>query len=212
MKNIVLSVGVLVAGFIGFTSNAAAVEGSVEAGQSKAMVCAACHGPNGNSPSSMYPSLAGQHDTYLIKQLTEYRLAAQTNGEQGRANAIMQGQAMNLSDQDIADLAAYFSAQDAEIVGAPEDSIAMGEKLYRGGDEERGLTACVACHGPRGDGMGLAGFPDISGNHAAYMKTQLEMFRSGERNNDLNGMMRDIASKMTDADIEVLSQYLSGLY
>ncbi|RUO76386.1 c-type cytochrome [Pseudidiomarina taiwanensis] len=212
MKNIALSVGVLVAGLFAASSAAYAAEGDAEAGQSKAMVCAACHGPNGNSASGMYPSLAGQHASYLAKQLTEYRLAAQTNGEQGRANAIMQGQAMNLSDQDIADLAAYFSEQTAEIVGAPEDVVAAGAKLYLGGDEERGLTACVACHGPRGDGMGLAGFPDISGNHPEYIKAQLEMFRSGQRNNDLNGMMRDIAKKMTDEDIEILSQYLAGLY
>lgn len=208
MKKIALFVGL----YVGLTGFAMAQQGSVEAGQEKAGVCAACHGPNGNSPSDMYPKIAGQHAEYLAKQLMDYRLAAETNGEQGRANAIMQGQAMNLSDEDIADLSAYFAAQDAELGETPEDVVAAGSALYRGGDEARGLTACTACHGPRGDGMGLAKFPDISGNHVAYVQQQLEMFRSGERANDPNGMMRDVAAKLTDKDIEILANYLAGLY
>lgn len=207
MKKIAVFFGL----FLGATQMVAA-QGDVEAGQQKAQVCAACHGPTGNSPADMYPKIAGQHAEYIAKQLQDYRLAAQTNGEEGRNNPIMMGQAGALSDQDIADLAAYFSAQDMELGTAPEDIVAAAEKLYRGGDLSRGITACAACHGPRGDGMGLAKFPDISGNHTTYIKQQLEMFRSGERNNDPNGMMRDVAAKLTDKDIEILSQYLSGLY
>jgi len=207
MKKIALLVGLYVA-----ASGVALANGDVEAGQEKAQVCAACHGPAGNSPADMYPKIAGQHAKYIVKQLKDYQLAAETNGEQGRANAIMQGQVAALSDEDIADLAAYFAAQEAELGTTPEDVVARAEKLYRGGDAERGIAACSACHGPRGDGMGLAAFPDISGNHAAYIKQQLELFRSGERANDPNEMMQDIAKKLTDEDIDLLSKYLGGLY
>ncbi|RUO66385.1 Cytochrome c553 [Pseudidiomarina planktonica] len=207
MKKIAVLFGLYVA-----VSGYALANGDVEAGQEKAQVCAACHGPQGNTAVDMYPKLAGQHASYIAKQLHDYKLAAETNGEEGRANAIMQGQAMGLSDEDIADLSAYFAAQEPEIGTAPEDVVARAEQLYRGGDLERGIASCAACHGPRGDGMGLAKFPDISGNHATYVKQQLEMFRSGERANDPNGMMRDIASKLTDEDIDLLSKYLGGLY
>ena len=110
------------------------------------------------------------------------------------------------------DLAAFFESQDQKQGATPEDVIEKGQQLYRGGDLERGITACIACHGPRGNGMGLAGFPDISGQHYSYLKSQLEMFKKGDRNNDLNGMMRDIAKKLTDEDIEILSKYLGGLH
>ncbi|CAB0150812.1 Cytochrome c4 [Pseudidiomarina piscicola] len=208
MKKLALFVGL----YLGLTGTVFAATGDAEAGKEKAQVCAACHGPTGSSPSDMYPKLNGQYASYLAKQLHDYKLAAETGGEQGRANAIMQGQVASLSDQDIADLAAYFAEQDPMQGTAPEDVVAAGQAFYLGGDEERGIAACAACHGPRGDGMGLANFPDISGQHPAYLKTQLEMFRSGERGNDMNGMMRDVASKLTDKDIEILSQYISGLY
>jgi len=207
MKKIAMLFGFFVA-----STSAAMADGDVEAGQEKAQVCAACHGPSGNSPSDQYPKIAGQHAEYILKQLQDYKLAAETNGEEGRANAIMQGQAASLSDQDMADLAAYFAAQDAEIGTTPEDVVDAGQKLFRAGDAERGIPACSACHGPRGDGMGLAAFPDISGNHPTYIKQQLELFRSGERANDMNEMMRGVAAKLTDDDIELLSQYLGGLY
>ena len=124
----------------------------------------------------------------------------------------MNGFAAGLSEQDILDLAAYFSSQEMSAGETPEDMVEAGAALYRGGDAERGVTACIACHGPKGNGMELAGFPDVSGQHATYTKTQLEMFRSGGRANDLNGMMRDIAQRLTDEDIEILSHYLSGLH
>jgi cytochrome c553 len=124
----------------------------------------------------------------------------------------MNGQAMMLSDQDMLDISAYFSSQQLKIGETPEDVVAKGEALYRGGDAARGITACIACHSGDGRGMNLAGFPVIGGQHAQYTKTQLEMFRSGGRHNDLNGMMRGIAVKLTDDDISILSQYLEGLY
>lgn len=197
--------------FLGTTA-AVQAKGDPEAGKTKSVTCAACHGSDGNSAIPMNPKLAGQHQGYLVKQLQEFKLASQTGGKEGRNNAIMNGQAMMLSEQDMLDISAYFSGQQLKIGETPEDVIAMGEALYRGGDAARGITACIACHSGDGKGMNLAGFPAIGGQHASYTQTQLEMFRSGGRNNDLNGMMRGISSKLTDEDISILSLYLQGLY
>jgi cytochrome c553 len=193
-------------------SGAALAQGNAEEGQKKSVACGACHGADGNSVIDMNPKLAGQYAGYIVKQLKEFKLASQTDGKQGRNNAIMNGMAAALSEEDMLDIAAYFSSQKASPGEAPEDVVAAGQKLYRGGDTERGVTACIACHGPHGDGTSLSGFPDISGQHAAYLKTQLESFRSGVRNNSHNGMMGDIAKRLSDDDIEILSKYIEGLY
>ena len=124
----------------------------------------------------------------------------------------MGGMAMPLSDQDAADLAAYFSTLPISDNTTSEESVELGQKLYRAGDTERGITACIACHGPRGNGTELSGFPKISGQHADYIKIQLEKFRSGDRANDMNAMMRNISAKLTDAEISALSQYVGGLH
>ncbi|MGJ8674770.1 MAG: c-type cytochrome [Pseudoalteromonas sp.] len=203
--------GLLVCLTLGFTSFAFA-EGDAEAGKAKSLTCSACHGGDGNSAIAMNPKIAGQHEGYLVKQLTEFRLASRTGGKEGRNNAVMNGMAAALSDQDIADLAAYFSSQDQKAGETPEDVIEAGQALYRGGDANRGITSCISCHGPTGKGMGLAGFPVISGQHAEYTSSQLKMFRDGTRANDMNGMMRGIAAKLTDEDIEILSKYLGGLH
>ncbi|GAB3026074.1 c-type cytochrome [Bowmanella dokdonensis] len=187
-------------------------EGDAEAGKAKSATCAACHGADGNSAVDMYPSIAGQHASYLVKQLQEFRLGSQTNGEEGRYDPVMSGMAAPLSDQDILDLAAYFTDQKAKPMAAPEEVIDDASILYLGGNPEEGITACAACHGPRGDGVGLAKFPDISGQHTAYIKKQLLDFRAGKRTNDMNGMMRDVAMRLSDADIELLSKYIQGLY
>lgn len=196
---------------LGLTASVYA-EGDPEAGKAKSAVCAACHGMDGNSVITLNPKIAGQHSVYLEKQLKEFKLASKTGGQEGRNNAVMNGMAAPLSDQDIADLAAYFSSQEGTPGATPEDMVAPGQALYRGGDAERGITACTACHGPAGNGVELAGFPDISGQHVDYTIAQLKAFRSGQRANDMNGMMRDIAAKLTDQDIEILANYLAGLH
>lgn len=196
---------------LGLAAQATAA-GDPEAGKAKSAVCAACHGADGNSVIDVNPKIAGQHEAYLAKQLSQFKLASQTGGEKGRNNAVMNGMAAPLSEQDIADLAAYFSSQTAQPGKTPEQYVDAGAKLYRGGDESRGIAACTACHGPQGNGLGLAGFPDISGQHAAYTAAQLKSFRDGTRHNDMNGMMRDIAKKLTDKDIEILSNYIAGLH
>ncbi|QJR80989.1 cytochrome c4 [Alteromonas pelagimontana] len=196
---------------LGLSASAVAA-GDPEAGKAKSTVCAACHGPDGNSMIDANPKLADQHPNYIVKQLKDFKLAAETGGEEGRNSPIMNGMAAPLSEEDMLDLAAYFSSQTEKPGETPEQFIEPGESLYRGGDNERGVTACIACHGPNGNGMDLAGFPDISGQHPAYVAAQLKAFRAGDRNNDMNGMMRDIAKKLTDNDIEVLSNYIAGLH
>ncbi|MCL1062968.1 cytochrome c4 [Shewanella benthica] len=205
MKKLALALSVLAC-----ISLPAMAEGNAEAGKTKAIVCSACHGVDGNSMIDMYPKLAGQQATYLMKQLHDFRSAAKTGGKEGRNDPIMGGMALMLSDQDIEDVAAYYSSQ-TKVVVEVKDIPALGEQLYKGGDMTRGITACIACHGPEGAGTELAGFPDIGGQHANYLKIQLNKFSDTNRNNDLNGMMQDIAKKLTSDDIEALSKYISSL-
>ena len=180
-------------------------KGDAQAGKEKSATCTACHGADGNSPSDLYPKLAGQHANYLEKQIKEFKTGT-------RKDPIMLGMTAALSDQDIADLAAYYSQlpETQETVAA--EIAAPGQKLYMGGDKNRGIPACAACHGPRGMGLELAKFPKISSQHPAYIKSQLEKFRSKARDNDTNSMMTDIAGKLADADIELLSKYISALH
>ncbi len=208
MRKLALPVMLLV----GLIGQASAIEGNAEAGKAKSATCAACHGPDGNSPADMYPKIAGQHKGYIVKQLKEFKLGLTSGGKEGRNNAIMAGMVATLSEQDMHDLAAYYSSQKMTPGTTPENVVEKAGHLYRGGDMNRGIAACIACHGPRGVGHSLAGFPKISYQHAAYIKAQLEAFRSGARANDMNGMMRDVAKKLTDEDIEMLSQYLGGLH
>ena len=135
-----------------------------------------------------------------------------SGGKEGRMNPVMSGMAMPLSDQDMKDLAAYFASLNMSEGATPKDVQETGAMLYKAGDAERGIPSCAACHGPRGNGSSLAKFPKISFQHPEYIKSQLEQFRDGVRNNDLNGVMQDIAKKLTDKDIETLSKYLGGLH
>jgi cytochrome c553 len=176
--------------------------GDVKAGQEKSVMCASCHGADGNSLIAMYPKLAGQSASYTAKQLANFK-----SGD--RVNALMAGMVAALSPQDMDDLAAYFAVQ-TPTPGQGEGSD-IGHKLYFGGDVNKGITACVACHGVNGKGMAQAGFPALAGQNADYLKTQLSTFRSGSRGNDRNGMMRNIAIKLSDSDIDELVKYLSSL-
>ncbi|MGL4193126.1 MAG: c-type cytochrome [Vibrio sp.] len=187
-------------------------QADIEAGKAKSITCAACHGSDGNSQLTNYPKLAGQHQKYLHKQLTDLKLGASSGGQQGRYDPVMSAMAMPLSEQDIADLAAYFSSLPISSNTTPPEVVEQGRVLYSAGDASRSLTACIACHGPRGNGSELSGFPKISGQHADYIKAQLQKFRASTRSNDMNEMMRDIAHKLTDADIDTLSQYVGGLH
>ncbi|MFK8067425.1 MAG: cytochrome c [Gammaproteobacteria bacterium] len=180
-------------------------EGDPEAGKTKSQACAACHSADGNSVMPDWPKLAGQGAKYLIQQLNAFK-----SGD--RENPLMTAPTASLSDQDIADLAAYFSSQKVVIGAADPALVEAGESLYRGGDAEKGIPACMACHGPSGAGNSAAAYPAVQGQHAAYTATQLKAFRSGERKTDANNVMRDIADRMKDNDIESVSAYISGLH
>jgi cytochrome c553 len=189
------------------TANAA--EGDAEAGKGKSAMCAACHGADGNSLVPMYPKLAGQSASYLVKQLTEFKLGMTSAGKAGRVDPVMGSMAMALSEQDMADVAAFYASQ--EITAGNGSDNAIGKKLYLGGNAEMEVTACVACHGINGKGMPSAGFPALASQNAEYLKIQLEKFRDGSRNNDLNAMMQGVAANLTDEEISALSQYMSSL-
>ncbi len=194
------------------TSLTVLAQGDPTAGKAKSTTCVACHGTDGNSPLAINPILAGQHESYLLKQLKDFKKGAESSGKEGRYNALMAGMVTPLSLQDMQDLAAYYASQTPLSGTTPPDAIELGKTLYLVGDKKRGIMACVACHGPRGNGTPLSGFPKISGQHADYIKAQLEAFRADKRRNDKNNMMRLIAAKLTDEQIQALSLYLGGLH
>jgi cytochrome c553 len=178
--------------------------GSVEAGQAKSATCGACHGMDGNSLNPEWPNLAGQHAAYIERQLRAFKA-----GE--RQNDLMAPMAMILSDEDMADLAAYFSTQKARGGETEPSKLALGERVYRAGNVERGLIACAGCHGPNGRGNPLAGYASIQGQHALYVANQLRAYRSGARGTDPNQMMRNIAALLSDEEIEAVASYVQGL-
>ena len=185
--------------------NASAV-GDPEAGAGKAAVCAACHGPEGNSVNPAWPKLAGQHPGYLVKQIHDLKAAEK------RRDALMAPIIAGLSDQDIEDIAAYYATRSSTGGFTSEAQHALGERIYRGGNPRSGVPACIACHGPRGGGNGPAGFPRLAGQHAAYTAKQLEDWRLGNRANAPNEMMADVVRYLTPAEMKAVSEYIAGLH
>lgn len=186
------------------SATVALAAGDPAAGKAKSATCAACHNADGNSAISQYPKLAGQGEGYLLKQLQDYKSGA-------RVNAIMAGMVAPLSPQDMEDLSAYFASQQIAR-GAADPALApVGEAIFRGGNLNSGVSACMACHGPNGAGIPAAKFPVIAAQHAEYTELQLKAFRAMERANDAGQMMRSIAAKMTDAEIKAVSSYIQGL-
>lgn len=184
------------------------VGGNADAGQQKAAVCSACHGPQGNSANPEWPKLAGQHAGYLVEQLHNFKLPQQ---ESSRFNAIMYGQAQALSDEDMKDVAAYFAAQTMQPGAADPKLVENGERIYKGGVAERGVPACIACHSPSGDGNAAARYPKIGGQHAAYVVNQLKAYAAGERSSDPNQMMRNVAGALTEEEMQAVASYVQGL-
>ena len=187
-------------------NNAGTGAGSAEAGQTKAASCVACHGVNGNSVNPVWPTLAGQHQQYIVKQLKAFK-----NDE--RTDPLMTPMAKGLSDADMEDLGAYFAAQSATGLEAEPSKVAEGQRLYRSGEPVNGVAACTACHGPSGKGNPAARYPSIHGQHSAYVAAQLKAYRSGTRKTDQpqNQMMRNIAAKLSDAQIDAVAAYVQGL-
>jgi len=192
--------------------------GNAKAGQTKSATCMGCHGLAGNSTMPNFPKLAGQGEGYILKQLQEFKSGA-------RDNAIMAGVVASLSDQDMMDIAAYYSTQTIieNSAKADEETIELGRKIYLGGKKDTQTSACIACHGPKGLGIPSAKFPALGAQHAEYTASQLKAFRqyyineqTGSddlaRDNDYEGMMRSVAKDLTTVEIEALAEYIAGLH
>lgn len=198
-------------------------EGKISAGKDKAASCAGCHGDLGNSPAPNFPKLAQQNASYLVKQLMAFKAGK-------RQDPMMGPMAMALSDADMADIAAFYAAQkisknempvlpeeddDQQMPGASSkpltvpELIAKGSDLYRNGDLSREVSACIACHGPLGEGNKPAGFPALRSQHADYLIKSLTDFKAGVRSNNPENMMHMIARKMTDEEIRAVSYHIS---
>jgi cytochrome c553 len=189
---------------------------SAEAGATKSATCAACHGPNGNSANPLWPSLAGQNAAYLAGQLKHFKANARTN-----SNGVMPGLAAPLSDQDIQDLAAYFSQQTPTGLEADPSYWQAGQKLYRGGDSSRAIPACMACHGPSGRGNPEAGYPALRAQHSQYVVKELTDYAAGKRytlneKGDSSGgpnaaIMGTVSQRLSPEEMRNLASYVQGL-
>lgn len=179
--------------------------GDPEAGKAKSVTCAACHGTDGNSVNPQWPSIAGQHASYLVATLQAFKQGT-------RSDVLMNAQTMALSDQDIEDLAAYYARQQAVRRTANPELAAAGERLYRGGDKKSEISACIACHGPAGTGNAPAGYPALQGQHAAYTAKQLYDYQNGNRSSDGDTqMMRNISARLSQEQINAVAAYIQGL-
>ena len=198
----------VIASLLVFVSAHALADGDAAAGQAKSAVCAACHGADGNSMVPNWPKLAGQHEQYLVRQILLIQSAARMVPEM---MAIVPG----LSAQDIADLAAYFSSQANAGGVADESRVALGEQIFRAGNAESGVPACMACHGPAGEGNPLAGYPALAGQQAVYTANILNRFRAGENwgeEDAASQVMNGVAAELTDDEIDAVASYIQGLY
>lgn len=189
-----------------YAAGGAAIVGDAEAGKAKTAVCGACHGADGNSAAPNFPKLAGQGEKYLLKQLQDVKSGKRQIVE-------MTGLLTNLSDQDLADIAAHYASQSMSVGAADPALVTRGAELFRGGKLEEGMPACTGCHSPDGSGNATAGYPKLGGQHGAYVAKQLTDFREGNRTNDGDTLiMRAIAAKLSNKDIAAVSSYIQGLH
>jgi len=187
------------------SANTYAAGGDPAKGKTLSQTCAACHSVDGNSVNPVWPKLAGQHASYIVKQLVDFKKG-------NRVNAQMTAMVASLSEQDMQDLGAYYASQKTTPGSAKPELIETGQLIYRAGDYTTGVPACMACHGPNGAGNPTALYPALAGQHADYTAIQLKMFKAEERSNDSNNMMRTITGPMTNLQIEAVSQYIQGLH
>lgn len=206
-SGVVRAIAVIAAGSLCAQSSLAQeLAGSVADGQAKSAVCAACHGLDGNSVTAEWPSLAGQHAAYTVRQLRAYQ-----SGE--RDDVLMSNFAVDLSEQDMLDLAAFYEAQAIIPGGADPDLVSLGESVYRSGIPGRGVVACIACHGPSGRGNPLAAYPTLQGQHATYTANTLRAYAAGTRRSDAtsNQMMRTITALLLEDELLAVASYVEGL-
>ena len=180
----------------------------IDKGKALSASCAACHGDNGISVNPVWPKLAGQNPKYLASQLYEFRKGAEGN----RNNAVMYGIAVTLSDSDIEDLSAYYASLKSNVGLTQDKYLELGRDMYRGGNMDIKIQACISCHGPNGQGNYAAAIPMLSGQHSQYTYQQLKNFQSSMRSNDYNKMMRNIVHRMTDEEMKAVASYIEGLY
>ena len=182
------------------------MEGDAEAGKAKSITCGACHGADGNSVNPVWPSIAGQHPSYIFEQLQAFK-----NGT--RSEPLMLGQVMTLTDEDMRNLAVYYASMPAAAKAVADPAtVDRGQRIYRGGDRESSASACIACHGPTGRGNPAAAYPSLKGQYATYNAAQLRAYASGARKSDgPTRVMRDIAAKLSEEDIVAVSSYVQGL-
>lgn len=187
-----------------------AVKGeAAKAQQLVTQVCAACHGADGNSAIPVNPVLAGQHPEYAFKQLTNFK--AEPGKAAERPSPVMAAIVASMSREDMANSALYFGGQEPKPRAARDpERVKLGQSIYRGGVSSKGVAACASCHGPNGAGI-PAQYPRLAGQHAQYTAEQLKAFRAGSRANDPNRMMRVLALKLTDREIDAVAQYIQGL-
>lgn len=203
---------IVIAASLLLSVSVAHAEGDAKAGQTKAAACGGCHGVDGNNGGG-FPKLAGQNEKYLVKQINDIKSGA-------RSVPAMAGILDNVNEQDAQDIAAYFASQKIQVGQANKELVELGQKVYRAGDQSKGLAACTACHSPTGQGNAAAGFPALGGQHADYIEKQLKAFRAAGRDdlnadkraNDSNSMMRMVAAKLSDKEIQAVSSYISGLH
>lgn len=189
-----------------FLMSGAAIAGDAAAGKAKSAACGGCHGFDGNSPIAAYPKLAGQNEAYIVNQIKAFK--ANTD----RQNAIMLGMAAGLSDEDTADIGAYFQAQSVKDAAPFDaDKAAAGRELYKGGDMQKGVPACQACHGPTGAGTAGIGYPMLGGQYVEYTLAQLKAFKEGTRKNDDKMLMRSIVDKLSDDEMDAVANYIASL-
>ena len=196
-------IGAILIGLSGLMSFAIIAADS-EAGKTKSALCAGCHGADGNSPNGVWPILAGQHASYLVKQMKNFKSAERTD-------PIMQGMVAALSEEDMQNIAAYFASQKAKPVAFDAALIEAGENIYRGGITETSVAACMACHSPGATGNEPAKYPSLKGQHSEYLVLQLKKFRDGIRTNDPGSMMRGIAKRMSDREMMAVAAYISAI-
>lgn len=186
----------------------AVAQGDAAAGQAKSAICAACHGADGNSVVPNWPKLAGQHTGYMVRQVALIKSGSRTVPE-------MLGIVAGMSDQDIEDISAWFSSQTSNGGVADESMIEMGQRIYKAGNAESGVPACMSCHGPGGEGNPLAGYPALAGQHAVYVSKMLTGFRMGFNWGDddrPSQVMNGAALLLTKDEIEAVASYIQGLY
>lgn len=189
-------------------SMGAVAEGDAATGQAKAVICAACHGADGNSIMPQWPNLAGQHPAYILRQFKLIKAGARPVPE-------MIGIVAAINEQDIDAIAAWYSSQAIKGGVADESLVARGEKLWRAGNAKTGVPACMACHGPAGEGNPLAGYPALAGQHSVYVASMLRRFRAGENwgEKDANSqVMNGVAAALKDDEINAVANFIEGLY